>query len=96
METWFLADRKALVSFYGEDFNENALPAKERSIKTIEKQQVYQALESATKNCRKKGKYDKGDHSFQLLAGIDPVLVAASSPWAKRFINELKKKQGAP
>jgi hypothetical protein len=92
METWFLADRKTLVSFYGKDFSENVLPAKERPVETIDKQQVYQSLENATKNCGKKGKYNKGDHSFQLLASINPVFVAASSPWAKRFIDELKKR----
>lgn len=80
METWFLADRKTLMSFYGKDFSENALPARERSVETIDKQQVYQSLENATKNCGKKGKYNKGDHSFQLLASINPILVAMSSP----------------
>jgi hypothetical protein len=93
METWFLADRKILVCFYGNGFNEKALPANKRSLETIDKQQVYQSLENATKNCKKKGKYNKGDHSFRLLASINPVLVAESSPWAKRFIDELKKKQ---
>ncbi|MDR2759824.1 MAG: DUF4276 family protein [Spirochaetaceae bacterium] len=93
METWFLADRKALKSFYGTNFSEKALPAKERSIETIDKQQVYQTLENATKNS-KKGSYDKGKHSFELLASIDPACVISASPWAKHFIDEVKKKQG--
>jgi hypothetical protein len=94
METWFLADRSALESFYGKDFNAKALPAMENSIEEIDKEQIYQALEAATRNCEKKGSYDKGKHSFKLLAAINPALVVSASPWAERFIDLLKKRQG--
>jgi hypothetical protein len=46
-------------------------------------------------NCKTKAPYGKGEHSFKLLALIDPTKVANASPWANRFINELKKKMDA-
>jgi hypothetical protein len=95
METWFLADEKALKRFYGKDFNERALPAQGNAIETIDKQQVYQILKDSTKKC-KKGTYSKSDHSFELLTNIDPGLVVSASPWAKRFIDQLREKQAIP
>lgn len=44
---------------------------------------------------KSKAEYGKGEHSFPLLARIDPATVMAASPWAKRFVDELKKKVGA-
>jgi hypothetical protein len=94
MEAWFLADRSALELFYGKDFNIKALPAMGNFLEKIDKKQIYQALDAATRNCEKKGSYAKGKHSFKLLAVIDPASVVSASPWAKRFIDLLKKKQG--
>jgi len=90
MENWFLADRATLANFFGKGFNANALPAESRRIESIRKSEVYSALKGATRSS-KKGEYGKGDHSFKLLAEIDPVKVTSASPWAKRFIDELKK-----
>jgi hypothetical protein len=46
-------------------------------------------------NCKTKAEYGKGEHAFKLLASIDPAKVMAASPWARRFVDELKKKMGA-
>jgi hypothetical protein len=91
MESWFLADRQVLTSFFGQGFNGNALPAPTRAIESITKQQVYDALSKATSRCKTKAPYGKGEHSFKLLVLLNPDVVSSASPWAKRFIDELKK-----
>jgi len=93
MESWFLADRETLKAFFGPCFRENALPVANRSIEDLTKDEVYSALKQATRDC-KKGEYCKGEHSFKLLAKIEPDKVVAASPWAQRFVDELKKKMG--
>lgn len=97
MESWFLADRDALKAFFGNGFKENQLPAAQRAIEGIAKADVYAALQNATADCKTKAPYGKGEHSFKILARISPAKVIAASPWANRFIIELKRKMdGAP
>jgi hypothetical protein len=95
MESWFLADRDTLKAFFGQGFKENALPAANNAIEGIAKPQVYNALAQATSNCKIKSIYGKGEHSFKLLTKIDPVKVTQASLWAKRFVDELRKKMDA-
>ena len=92
MENWFLTDRNALKRFFGNGFKENKLPAATRAVEKVTKDDVYRALEYATIDCRTKTTYGKGEHSFKLLAKIDPAKVVDASPWAQRFIEEIKKK----
>ncbi len=94
MESWFLADRVTLQTFFGQGFNANALPAAQNPLEGVAKPTVYSALQQATRDCKTKASYGKGEHSFKLLTKIDPANVTASSPWAKRFVDELKKKMG--
>jgi len=95
METWFLADRDTLAAFFGNGFKETQLPAEGRTIEGVAKSHVYKALQDSTAHCKTKAQYGKGEHSFKLLARIDPANVTTASPWAKRFVEELKKKVGA-
>ena len=95
METWFLAARDSLKDFFGSGFNESKLPPPARSIEAMSKEEVYRALQDATAGCKTKRPYRKGEHSFTLLARIDPNKVAGASPWAGRFIDELKEKMAA-
>jgi hypothetical protein len=95
MESWFLADRDALKTFFGQGFKENALPAANNAVESIAKQQVYNALAQATNNCKTKAAYGKGEHSFKLLTKINPAKVTKASPWAKRFVDELRKQMDA-
>lgn len=87
METWFLADRDTIQRFFGQGFNATALPAAGNRIESVAKDQIFQALSAATRNCKTKAKYSKGEHSFKLLALISPEKVTAESPWAKRFVD---------
>ena len=94
MESWFLADRASLKAYFGQDFKENQLPARGNALEGIPKQSVHDSLANATQGCNSKGTYGKGPHSFELLALIDPAKVQEQSPWAKRFVEETKKKMG--
>lgn len=91
MENWFLADMAALKEFFGQGFKDIELSDK-RCIEYIPKEDVYKKLADASKNCKTKGQYEKGKHSFKLLAQIDPDIVQRLSPWARRFIDTLKRK----
>nr|WP_269216530.1 MULTISPECIES: DUF4276 family protein [Pseudomonas] len=90
MESWLLADRRALRDFFGQGFQEGQLPAIGNSVERVPKAQVYDALAKATRDCKSKSQYGKGDHSFKLLGLIDPGKVSDASPWAKRFIEILE------
>lgn len=87
MESWFLADREAVRTYYGQGFQLNALPANPH-IEEIPKQDVDAGLQSATKDTTK-GRYNKGRDSFEILGRLDPAKVTNASPYAKRFIDAL-------
>ena len=88
MESWFLADREALAAYYGQGFHELGLP-QNPNVEQVSKQDVYNGLESATKNTGKRG-YSKGKHSFEILEDLDPERVMTASDHAKRFIEVLR------
>ena len=87
MENWFLADKEALSRFFGDGFKENALPSNP-NVEEISKSDVYKKLEGATKQSKKKA-YDKGAHSFKILAEVDPCRVRRAAPFADRFLTHL-------
>lgn len=89
MESWFLADRSALVSFYGHQFQTGALPGNP-SVEQISKADVLRGLERATRNNTTKGSYHKGSHSFTILGMINPTVVASRAPSAKGFLDVLR------
>ena len=87
MESWFLADADALASFYGQDFNRGALPAN-LNIEQVSKEDALARLSQATRNT-KKGGYQKGLDSYEILARLNPAKVRGMSPFAERFIQAL-------
>ncbi len=96
MESWFLADSATLADFFGVGFDKNKLPDTSNGIESIAKQTVYEALKAATANCKTKAAYGKGEHSFKILAAIEPAKVCDASPWAQRFVGMLKKEMSIP
>lgn len=86
MENWFLVDLEKLEEYLGEGFLVNRLP-KGACIESIADAEEH--LRKASEKSRK-GKYQKGLHSFALLALVDPEKVMSCSPWAKRFIETLR------
>lgn len=92
METWLLADTEALKDFYGGDLIEKHLFEGRNDLETVPKSDIMDALNNATKNCKKKGAYSKGQHSFKLLEKIDVDRVMNRCAWAKRFVDALQPK----
>ena len=90
MEAWFLADKDALADFFGAEFNRNALPQR-LEVEKIPKLDLERGLEAATRQCRK-GTYHKGNHSFEILAQLDPGKVIDASPHAERLVSTLLSK----
>lgn len=70
METWIVADPEALLGYYGQGFNTNALP-RAQDLETLDKASIASALASATRNTRTKREYHKIAHASALLALID-------------------------
>jgi hypothetical protein len=90
MESWLIADPAALKQYFGQGFNSKALPATAKTVESIDKPRVFQSLADATKASKHKGGYRKAEHSFQLLARIEPAKVIQASKWARRFFDEVK------
>lgn len=88
METWFLADRAALQRVFGKDFRTSALPNRD-DIESVPKEEVLRALHEASKGA-KAGRYGKGQHSFRILAELDPAKLERASPWARRLLDVLR------
>ncbi len=88
MEAWFMADKGCVKEYFGQGFNENLLP-KQPDIEAIPKDDLLSKLLNATRNASPKGAYDKGAHSFKLLALIDPIKVRNASSHAKRLLDAL-------
>ena len=88
MEAWFLADKSALARYFGEGFNENSLPRR-ADVEGVSKGDIARGLEMATRQCKRKGAYDKSRHSFAILAELDAKRVATGSPRAKQLIDIL-------
>ena len=91
MEAWLLADRETLADFFGSGFHGSVLPGRP-DVENVSKKRLIDALENATRECRPKGRYDKGRHSFQLLGQLDPAKVTRASPYAKRLVRTLMSK----
>ena len=89
MESWFLADRDALSTYFGQKFNANALPA-QQDIENVSKEDVLRGLAKATRFCAR-GRYNKGDHSFGILARICTDKVLSAAPHAARLIETLER-----
>jgi len=89
MEARFHADKDALRHYYGQGFRIAGLSPRPH-IEAIPKVELFGGLERATKDCQK-GEYSKGEHSFQILALIDPTRVRAASPFAAKLLHALDR-----
>ncbi len=89
MESWFLADLQTLRDYYGPAFQESGLP-KYLNVEDAPKQDVINGLADATRRTPKRA-YDKGKHSFEILAKLSPSQVQQQqqAPRAKRFIEAM-------
>ena len=88
MESWFLADRDALLKFFGENCREKALKPWPK-LDRVPKRDVFDALHSASAHCGDR-QYNKGDVSFRILSEINPTIVERQCPEAKRLLDRLR------
>ena len=91
METWIVADRAALRTFYTSELKENQLPPLV-NLEGRERHSVQDSLQNATKDC--KNKYEKGKRSFEVLAVLTRATLEQHLPSFKRARKELAVKLG--
>ena len=77
METWVAADRTTLRTHYGHGLNENRLPPTEE-LESRHRHSVQDALQNATSNCS--NAYRKGKRSYEVLAKLNPAVLAGLLP----------------
>jgi hypothetical protein len=53
---------------------------------------LLEGLNRATQDCRR-GQYSKGEHSYKILARIDPERVGGASPYARKLVDWLLGKK---
>ena len=92
MEAWFVADKSALGRFYGQGFNEAALP-KNPDVEEISKDDLNGSLNKATKNT-KAGEYHKTKHAFKILALLEPCAVHKAAPHCEALFQVLEEQVG--
>lgn len=88
MEAWFLADKDTLAVFFGQGFNREKLPRKP-TVEEVPKADLEKGLKEATRECAAKGPYNKGRHSFEILARLDAERILEASTHAKRLVADL-------
>ncbi len=94
METWIVADRGAVQTFFGQGFRQNALPPVV-DLDNRAKADIHRRLAAATQGCGSDRPYTKGAQSFALLGKLDPNKLEASLIWFKRFIQALNEHCGS-
>ena len=77
METWIVADRQSLRSFFGRELQESALPPV-ADLESRSRKEVQAKLVTATQRCS--NKYSKGKTSFRVLAELAPDVLSAHLP----------------
>jgi hypothetical protein len=87
MEAWFMADIDALRQYYGQKFQESAIP-RNPNVEEIEKARLESALEAATRHTPK-GEYHKTRHASQLLERLDIAKVRKAAPNCDRLFATL-------
>jgi hypothetical protein len=87
MESWFVADVKALARFYGQGFAAASIP-KRKDVEEIPKADVEKALKDASRNT-KPGLYHKTRHAPKILESLDPAIVRARAPRCDRLFDHL-------
>jgi hypothetical protein len=91
METWCIADRSALRSFFGQMLHENRLPALD-NLEAVSKDEIQDALFNATRDCGRNKAYAKGKRSFELLGTLDASELKRHLPYFFRFCETLDSK----
>ena len=87
MEAWIVADADALRSYYGQRFNQGALPRTD-DLERVGKPTLENSLQRATERTQK-GRYKKIAHASDLLKRIDSERVKARCRHCRRLFDEI-------
>lgn len=87
MEAWLIADREKLREYYGQGFQESALPANQ-NVERVHKDTLMTALKRATRGTRKK-EYHKTRDAPKILERIRPAEVRARASSCQRLFDTL-------
>ena len=87
METWLISDRDALKKVFTKGFQEDKLPSEGPTLETQTKKHIQEAMAAAVRGTPAE-RYDKGAHSFKILAHVSPDKLRRL-PWAARFLAEM-------
>ena len=87
METWLLADRQTLIAYFPA-VSASALPP-DADLESRRKKEVSDALRNATQSSSK-GRYHKGNHSFDLLGRVQPEELKRRLPHFRHFVATLE------
>ena len=85
METWIVADVAALTDYYGQNFQQSALPLTSE-LEAISKSEITRSLKRATKPTQKK-EYHKIRHASEILKRIDSSKVRQRCQSCERLFN---------
>ena len=88
METWIIADAKALADFYGAKFDESQLPRR-TNLEDEPKVDIQSKLRLATRNSSK-GEYRKLAHASKLLSQLNADLLASKCSHFEIVMKALK------
>ena len=86
METWLIADRQTFIAYFPA-VNAGALPP-DADLENRRKKEVSDTLRNATQSSSK-GRYHKGNHSFDLLGRVQPEELKRRLPHFRRFVETL-------
>jgi hypothetical protein len=88
METWIIADRTALRTYFGAFIRESSL-CSIIDLETRHRHEIQEALADATNNCKKI--YRKGERSFEIVAQLNPEILKHHLPHFKSFVDALDR-----
>ena len=87
MEAWIVADVGALRGFYGQGFQESAIP-RTQDVEQIDKDELVPSLRRASRSTQK-GSYHKIRHGARLLGRLDPATVRSRATHCERLFATL-------
>lgn len=89
VEAWLVADPETLARFYGQQFQQGALPRR-GDVEAVPKADLLAALDEATRKTQK-GRYHKIHHCAKLLGLLDPARVRARARHCERLLETLHR-----
>ena len=90
MEAWFIADRRALTSHFGNRFSADGLPSP-RNAESMPVEQLTDSINQALRAVggRRRRKYDKARDGARLLESLDETAVRRNCPSFGRLMDFL-------